>query len=82
LYLTKDRDSTSHQATQAERGAQESAISLDSTRREADGVAHKVTLLEGELVVVRQAWDMAEAKLPGLVDKAVDVDRRLEEAEG
>jgi hypothetical protein len=45
-------------------------------------VAHKVTLLEGDLAVVRQAWDMAEAKLPGLVDKAVDIDQRLEEAEG
>jgi hypothetical protein len=78
----KDQDSTSYQATRAERRAHESVISLDSARGEADGVARKVILLEGELTVVRQAQDMAESKLPGLVDKAVDVERRLEEAEG
>jgi hypothetical protein len=38
-------------------------------------VARKVTLLEGELMVARQARDMTEAKLLGLVDKATDADR-------
>jgi hypothetical protein len=70
------------QAARAERRAQESVVLLASARREADEAAQKVTLLKGGLVVVWQAWDTAEAKLPGLTDKATYVDRWWEEADG
>jgi hypothetical protein len=49
---------------------------LASTHGEADEVARKVTLLEGELAVVRQARDTAEAKLLSLVYMATDADWR------
>jgi hypothetical protein len=52
----------------AKMGAQESVASLASAHREADEVVWKVTLLEGELAIMRQAQDMAEARLLGLVD--------------
>jgi hypothetical protein len=62
-------------AARAERRAQESVVLLASARKEADEAAQKVTLLEGRLVVVCQARDTAEAKLPGLTDKATYADR-------
>jgi hypothetical protein len=40
---------------QAERRPRESGVSLASTRGEANKVARKVTLLEGELAVTHQA---------------------------
>jgi hypothetical protein len=64
------------QASQAERMAHESAVLLSSAHGEADEAAQKVSLLEGVLTGARQAWDTVEAKLPGLVDKAVDADER------
>jgi hypothetical protein len=54
----------------AERMAHKSVILLASARGEADEVAWKVSLLEGELVVACGAQDTIEAKLLGLVDKA------------
>jgi hypothetical protein len=38
-------------------------------------MAWEVSLLNGELVVARLSWDIAESKLPGLDDKAADTDR-------
>jgi hypothetical protein len=43
--------------------AQECAILLVSTHKEADEAAQKVSLLKGELAIARQAWDTAKAKL-------------------
>jgi hypothetical protein len=70
------------QASQAERMAHESAVLLSSAHGKADEVAQKVSLIEGVLAGARQARDTVEVKLPGLVDKAVDIDERWEEAEG
>jgi hypothetical protein len=55
--------------------ARKSVVSLASSHGEADEVAQKVSLLKGELAVVRLAWDTAEVKLPGLVDRTVDIDQ-------
>jgi hypothetical protein len=66
----------------ADRMAQESAILLASAHGEDSDVARKVSLVEGQLAVARQAWDAVKAKLPGLVDKVADTDRRREGAEG
>jgi uncharacterized protein YigA (DUF484 family) len=55
---------------------------LASTHGKADVAARKVSLLEGELAVVRQAWDTTKAKLLDLVDKAATTDQRQEETEG
>jgi hypothetical protein len=66
----------------AERMAQERVILLASTHGKADVAARKVSLLEGELAVVRQAWDTTKAKLLDLVDKAATTDQRQEETEG
>jgi hypothetical protein len=49
---------------------------------EAEEIARKVTPLEGEHAVARQARGATEAKLPGLVDRSVDADQRWEEDEG
>jgi hypothetical protein len=68
--------------TRAERMAQERVILLAYTHGKADVVARKVSLLEGELAVVRQAWDTTKAKLLDLVDKAATTDQRQEETEG
>jgi hypothetical protein len=69
-------------AALAERMAWESVVSLASAHLEADKVAQKVTLLEGEIVIARRVWDTAEAKLPGLIDKTADAEQRQEEASG
>jgi hypothetical protein len=53
--------------------AQESVVLLASACRDAAKVAHKVSLLEGELAVACQAWDTVETKLSCLVDKAADI---------
>jgi chromosome segregation ATPase len=55
---------------------------LASAHWEANEVALKVTLLEGELVDVRQACDLAMVKLQGLSDMAADADRRWEDVKG
>jgi hypothetical protein len=60
-------------ATRAKRGARESVISLASARGDADEMTWKVTLLEGELAVTCETWDMDESKVPGLTDRAVDI---------
>jgi hypothetical protein len=57
-------------ATRAERVAQEKVVLLASTHVEADEVVRRVSLLEGELVAVRRARDIAEVKLLSLIDKA------------
>jgi predicted anti-sigma-YlaC factor YlaD len=51
-----------------ERMAQESATLQSFAHREDSEAAQKVSLLEGNLAVVQQARDTAEAKLLGLVD--------------
>jgi hypothetical protein len=48
---------------------------LASACREASETARKVSLLKGELAVVSQAQDMAEAKHPALIDRAADADQ-------
>jgi hypothetical protein len=62
--------------------AKERGILPASAHREADEAVWKVSLLEDKLTVARQAWDAAEVKLLGLVDKAAAADRWQEEAEG
>jgi hypothetical protein len=57
-------------AIREEKIAQERVVLLASTRGEANEVAKKPSLLEGELVVAHWAQDTAEAKLPSLVDTA------------
>jgi uncharacterized protein YigA (DUF484 family) len=64
------------QAARAERMAQESVALLASIHGEAGEAAQNISLVEGELAVARQAQDTAEAKLPDLVDKAVNADQR------
>jgi hypothetical protein len=54
----------------AEKMAQERAIRLATAHREADIVARRVSILGGELVTMRRAWDVAEEKLPCLAAKA------------
>jgi hypothetical protein len=68
--------------TWAEGMAPKKVIVLASAHGEVHEVAQKISLLEGELVVVHQAWDVAKAKLPDLVDRAATVNQRQEEAEG
>jgi hypothetical protein len=58
-------------AIREEKIAQERVVLLASTRGEANEVAKKPSLLEGELVVAHWAQDAAEAKLPSLVDTAI-----------
>jgi hypothetical protein len=62
-------------ATRVEGVAQERAALLATACVEADEVVRRVSLLEGELVVARRAWDEAEVMLPSLVDKAAATDR-------
>jgi hypothetical protein len=69
-------------AARAERMARESVILLASTHGEANEVAWKVSLLEGEFAFVRKTQDMVEAKLLSLVDRAADADQWQDEAEG
>jgi hypothetical protein len=65
-------------ATWVERVAKERAILLASTCIEVDEVVQRVSLLEGELVATRRAWDTAKVKLLSLVDKEADADRLRE----
>jgi hypothetical protein len=53
-------------ATQAEKMAQESFVLLATAHGEADMVAWRVSVLEGELMATRWAWDAAKEKLPNL----------------
>jgi hypothetical protein len=53
-----------------EKTTQERSVMLASAHREADEVAQKACLLEGELVVERRARDTVELKLLSLVDLA------------
>jgi hypothetical protein len=59
----------------------ESAAMLATTHGEAEGLAQRIALLEGELVEARQAQDIAEANSRGLSDVVADTDQRREEAE-
>jgi hypothetical protein len=75
--LVKDAED---RATVAEREAQErlsraeveSAVVLTSTHEEPEGPVRKIALLEGELVEVRRAQEMAEENYCGLSDVAAD----------
>jgi hypothetical protein len=62
-------------AARAKRMAHEKAILLASAHREADVVARKISLLEGELVVALQVWDTTKVKLLGLVGQVATADR-------
>jgi hypothetical protein len=48
-----------------------------SVREDAKGLICKVALLEGELAVERQAWEVSEEKLHSLSDASTDGTRRL-----
>jgi hypothetical protein len=61
--------------TRADKKAWESVALLDSARGVADEAAHKVTLIEGELLAARQARDTVEVKLLGFVNRAATTDR-------
>jgi heterodisulfide reductase subunit A-like polyferredoxin len=62
-------------AAWAERMAHEKAILLASAHGEADVVARKISLLEGELAVALQVRDTTEVKLLGLVGQVAIADR-------
>jgi hypothetical protein len=53
----------------------ERVVLLAFAHREGDDVAWRVSLLEGELTVVCQAWDATKVKLLILVDKAETADQ-------
>jgi hypothetical protein len=55
--------------------AQEKVILPATAGWEADVAAHRIFILEVELVVVLRAWDVAEEKLPSLATKAVATDQ-------
>jgi hypothetical protein len=55
----------------------ENVTVLVSTQEDAEGLAHKVSLLEGELVEARQAQEVAEEKFHILSDALDDGARRL-----
>jgi hypothetical protein len=55
----------------------ENATTLASSREDADGLVQRVTLLEGELVEARWAWEVAEENFHGLFDVAADGARWL-----
>jgi hypothetical protein len=59
----------------------ESTASLAFVCGEVDEFARKVALLEGELVDMHQAWDMADANFKVLSDRVANVNRRWEDAE-
>jgi hypothetical protein len=63
--------------TWAEKMAQERAIRLATAYREADMVARRVSILGGELVTMRRAWDVAVEKLPCLAAKAAATNQLL-----
>jgi hypothetical protein len=48
-----------------------------SVQEDADGLIRMVTLLEGELVEARQAWEVAEEKFRSLSDASADGTQRL-----
>jgi hypothetical protein len=50
----------------------ENAMMLASAREDAEGLTRKVALLEGELVEVRQAQEVAEEKFHSLSNALVD----------
>jgi hypothetical protein len=52
---------------------------LASLHGEVSEFARKATLLEGELMVARQAHDMLEANFQGLSDKVAHVNQRWED---
>jgi hypothetical protein len=56
----------------------ENAIMLASTHKDAECLVRKITLIEGELVEVRWAPEVAEENSRGLFDAAVDAEHRWE----
>jgi hypothetical protein len=58
-------------ATQAERMARERVVLLATIGGEADKVAQRVSILEGELMAARRARDVAEEKISHLVAMVV-----------
>jgi hypothetical protein len=59
----------------------ESAAMLASAHEEAKCLVWKITLLEGELVEVRRAWEVAKENSHGLSNMADDAERRWEVSE-
>jgi hypothetical protein len=55
----------------------ENVVMLASAREDAGGLTRKVTLLEGELVEVHQAREVAEEKFHSLSDASTDGAWRL-----
>jgi hypothetical protein len=53
-------------AARAEKMAQERAVLLATVHSEVDEVAERISILEGDLVAVRQAQDAAEGKFMSL----------------
>jgi hypothetical protein len=58
----------------------ESAVVLASAHEEAEDLARRIALLEGELAEVRQARDMAKENSRGSFDMVADAERWLEES--
>jgi hypothetical protein len=81
------RDVEDHAAL-AEREAQErvstveeeSTAALASAHGEAEDLAQRVALLEGELAVVCQSRDMTKEKSRGWTDAVADIEQQLEES--
>jgi hypothetical protein len=59
----------------------ENATVLASACEDAEGLAQKVALLEGELAEARQDWEVAEENSRFLWDAAAEAERRWEESE-
>jgi hypothetical protein len=59
----------------------ESAAVLASTCKEAEGSARRIAFLDGELMDVHEARDMAQVNSQNLSGVVADVDRRWEEDE-
>jgi hypothetical protein len=53
-------------AARAEKMAQERAVLLATVHSEVDEVAERISILEGDLVAVRQAQDATEGKFMSL----------------
>jgi hypothetical protein len=63
------------------RVAVESTAALASGHKDAEGLAQKIALPEGELAKVRRAWELAEGNSCDLSDAAADAEQWWEESE-